>query len=425
MGLGFVGSEWIVHQDQNHQSQSTTSSKRAAGRGVVEQAHLNGNGHSKDADLALLAQERVATFEAVPAELRALKQWVVYKVRPKRDKQGRILKVKLDKVPFDAKTGMNADVSDPDTFSSFDTAVRAHEAAGGTYAGIGFIFTKGDPLVGVDFDACRDQESGSLLAWATDFLAEFATYTEISPSETGIHLIGRATGGVGVGNRQDYQGGRVEKYDSGRFFTVTGRRVPGTPATVNEVTQALSTLQAKVWGSDTSDKGAGGSERRGADLDPRDRKLFGKIVSSEHGEVFLSLWSGQPTSADPNTSDDDASLVSRLAFWLNRDAERIGRWFRASPRMRDKWDAIHHGGTETYGAHLIHLAVTKWVKEGEGYAGEGDEGDSFTAGSRVRVRAREHGHARCPHRWRRRDYTGRSARSPVASNPLSRPIAAR
>jgi hypothetical protein len=366
----------------------------------IATAHLNGhaksagagtgtrNGHSTAAEADLLAQERMATFEAVPAELRALRQWVVYKVRPKRDKQGRIVKGKLDKIPFNARTGMNADVSDSDTFSSFDDAVSAYEASDGKYPGIGFVFTTGDPYCGIDFDECRDKEHGALLAWAAEFLAEFATYAEVSPSESGIHLIGRAVGGVGVGNRKDYQGGRVEKYDRGRFFSVTGRRVAGTPATINDVTQALATLQAKVWGSDRSDNGAGadtgagGSERQGADLDPRDRKLFGKIISSKGGEVFLALWSGQPTSADPNLSDDDASLVSRLAFWLNRDAARMDRWFRSSPRMRPKWDKIHHGGVETYGDHLIRMAITEWVKEGEGYTGEGD---SFTAGAGTRT----------------------------------------
>ncbi len=172
---------------------------------------------------------------------------------------------------------------------------------------------------------------------------------------------------------------------------MTGRRVPGTPTTINEVTHALATLQAKVWGSDsdsdTSDSD-GGSERQGAQLDPRDRRLFGKIVSSAHGEVFLALWSGQPTSADPNTSDDDAALVERLAWWLNRDAARIDRWFRTSSRMRPKWDAIHHGGTETYGAHLVRIAITEWVKEGKGYTGEGEEGDSFTAGNGNKIVSR-------------------------------------
>ncbi len=186
-----------MHQDQDHQSQSTTSSKRAAGKGVVQQIKLNGNGHSQTADLALLAQERVLTFEAVPADLRARDQWVVYKVRPKRDKRGRIIKGKSDKVPFNPRTGAPASTADSATWSGFDDAVSAYEAAGGVYAGIGFVFTKDDAFVGVDFDECRDKERGTLLAWAAEFLAAFATYAEISPSETGIHLIGRAAGGRG------------------------------------------------------------------------------------------------------------------------------------------------------------------------------------------------------------------------------------
>jgi len=377
--------------DSNRHEHHTTSGETTAATGVA-QAYVNGNGHSTAADLALLAQERVLTFEAVPAELRALKQWVCYRKELRRGTRGK--PDYYTKVPYNARTGAKASSTRASSWSSFDEAVRAYEDAANGYDGIGFVFTADDPLAGVDLDHAYDPATKTFKPWAQPLLAALTTYAEFSPSGEGVHLIGRAV--VGAGRSAVYADGKIEVYDRARYFTISGRRVSGSPTTINEITVALVTLQETVWGREKAKDGAGDGagagkgQRQGVKLDERDRKLLGKIINSKGGEVFLALWTGQPTSANPNASDDDAALVAKLAFWLNRDAARMDRWFRQSGRMRDKWNAIHHGGTETYGAHLIHIAITEWVKEGEGFAGEGDDGDSFTAGGNAGFNWRDH-----------------------------------
>jgi len=63
------------------------------------------------------------------------------------------------------------------------------------------------------------------------------TYAEYSPSNTGIKLIGRARF---RGKR--HKGKRVEVYDRGRFFALTGFLVEGTPLTIADCQAEVDAL---------------------------------------------------------------------------------------------------------------------------------------------------------------------------------------
>ena len=56
--------------------------------------------------------------------------------------------------------------------------------------GVGFVFN-GDGLGGVDLDACRDPGTGELTSWAQEVVDDFASYTEVSPSGTGLKIFAR------------------------------------------------------------------------------------------------------------------------------------------------------------------------------------------------------------------------------------------
>lgn len=70
-----------------------------------------------------------------------------------------------------------------------------------------------------------------------------ATYAEISPSQTGVKLIGRGRNPLGTGKNKKLDdqptiaGKRpgVELYDRGRYFAITGWRLEGTPAEVQVI----------------------------------------------------------------------------------------------------------------------------------------------------------------------------------------------
>ena len=115
----------------------------------------------------------------------------------------------------------------PGELDRLQEAVRACKERG--YGGIGFVFTPEDDLCGVDLDGCLDPETGEIEPWAWEIIEELDSYTEISPSGTGVHILVR--GELPEGRNRK---GRFETYDRGRYFTVTGKHLAGTPQSHRE-----------------------------------------------------------------------------------------------------------------------------------------------------------------------------------------------
>ena len=93
----------------------------------------------------------------IPAELRSLPHWVMWKTETREAG-------KPTKVPYDAKADRRASSTNPDTWCSFEDACAAYEKGG--FDGVGFVLTKNDPFVGIDLDKCRDPETGEIQPWA-------------------------------------------------------------------------------------------------------------------------------------------------------------------------------------------------------------------------------------------------------------------
>jgi putative DNA primase/helicase len=154
--------------------------------------------------------------ENIPRELKGYAHWVVWKAV----RRG----AKIDKHPYDPKRAdKRASTTDSRTWATFPEALEALEFGG--YDGVGFVFSSGDPYVGIDLDDCRDPETSEIEEWARAIIAGFTDkYVETSPSGEGVHVI---TKGVlkkgtkrtlGVGGAEK----KVEVYGQDRFFTMTG-----------------------------------------------------------------------------------------------------------------------------------------------------------------------------------------------------------
>jgi putative DNA primase/helicase len=143
--------------------------------------------------------------ESIPQELKVRPQWVMWKA----------VGEKPDKVPYSARTGRRASSTDLMTWSTFEEALEAYEH--GQYAGLGFVFSSGDPYTGIDLDGCVD-ENGRIAPWALEIASYLDSYTELSASGSGLHIIVRGD----VPNRRK---ANVEVYSSKRYFTVTGHVV--------------------------------------------------------------------------------------------------------------------------------------------------------------------------------------------------------
>ncbi len=147
-------------------------------------------------------------FENIPNELKAIQQWALWKaeVRPNG---------KINKPPCDSRGYYLKDWCNPENLLKFDDAVSLASSNPGIISGIGFVFTANLGLVGIDFDSVI--ENGEILSEYGEWIGTLRSYTEISYSGTGVHII--VKGALpGKSNRV----GNVEMYSEKRFFVFTG-----------------------------------------------------------------------------------------------------------------------------------------------------------------------------------------------------------
>jgi hypothetical protein len=265
-------------------------------------------------------------YDQIPKELRALPNWVVWRLEKRANKCG---VVKDTKVPYNARTGRMAKSNDPVTWSEFDVAVAALERG---YDGIGFCLTTG--LVGADLDGCRPH--GTDEPWAAEIIGELNSYSEVSPSGTGVRVI--VKGSLPDGPREkdfkdrDHHG--IGLYDAarGRYLTMTGMRIGGNGA-IAERTAELRRIHARLFPPKpkSKPKAMTGSVLSDSDVIERAQK-------AKDGGKFSRLWNGQWEGHYASQSEADLALCMKLAFWTQRDAGRIDALFRQSGLMRDKWE---------------------------------------------------------------------------------------
>lgn len=271
----------------------------------------------------------------VPAELRALKQWVCWRIKFRSGKPTKVLC---------QVNGRRASVTDPATWATFAEVVRALRS--GRFAGIGFVFTADDPYTGVDLDhAVRD---GVIQLWAIKIIRQLDSYTEYSPSGTGVHIICR--GHLSAPGRKR---GTVEMYDCKRFFTVTGAHVPGTPLSIEQRDEAIAEVHAEhVARAESPPIAMTADHAAVSDVD--DAELLRRMFSARNGRTVAALWHGD-TGRYASHSEADLALCSSLVFWCGRDPYRVDRLFRQSGLMRPKWD--ERRGDRTIGAMTIDCAI--------------------------------------------------------------------
>ncbi len=289
--------------------------------------------------------------DALPHEMRSYPQWVCWKLLPP-EKEGD----KPRKIPYNPRTGKCADPSDPSTGGTFADAVAAYRRGG--YAGVGFIFGPDDPFIGGDIDACRDPQNGQITLEAQAFIILADTYTEVSPSGTGVKFIGKGQK-IGPACKR----GNFEMYDKGRFFTLTGCHVPGTPMTTEVRQEEFAGLYHAWFPQEEKPEKPPRQPHTTppCDLLPDDGALLEKIRQSGQGAKFCALFDqGDLSGYGNDASRADAALCCILAYWTQKDAERMDRLFRRSTLMRDKWD--ERRGTQTYGQRTIQNAIERTTR---------------------------------------------------------------
>jgi len=280
----------------------------------------------------------------IPAALRERPQWVCWKYITRGGKQ--------TKCPVNARGGGRADSTDPATWASFDEVVAAWKTGG--YAGIGYVFTADGPFAGIDLDGCID-DAGNIVSAARQIINELNSYTEISPSGRGVKVFiaGRKPDGVGCKSKAIPGFKDSEVYDRDRFFTVTGQRVPDTPAEVEDRQAALDALCIRLWPKKRPPHLNGTVASAGFSGD--DEALIQRAGTAKNGDRFKKLWAGDTSLHADDHSGADQALCNLLAFWTGKDAARMDRLFRRSGLFREKWDEKR--GERTYGQKTIDCAI--------------------------------------------------------------------
>jgi hypothetical protein len=297
-------------------------------------------------------------LDRIPKALKQLPQWVLWRGADRLDQQTG--EVKLNKIPIDPQTLSNADTTDPTTWGTFDQCVAALPLAleewaydgPGAYrgGGIGYVFSDEDPYSGVDLDHCRDPDTGAIADGAQAHIDALASYTEVTPSGTGVHILVQGT--LPPRGRRK---GAVEMYDYARFFTMTGWHLAGTPTTIKTRQKALSAFHSAIFGAPRSTHQHGPAPQAAGTPLLEDAVLLDKARAAQNGTRFTALWSGDITGYD-SPSNADLALCVRLAFWT-QDAAQIDRLFRQSGLVRDKWDEKR--GAQTYGERTIAEALAR------------------------------------------------------------------
>jgi hypothetical protein len=254
-----------------------------------------------------------------------------------------------DKPPVNARTGRLASSTNPKTWSPFDVALAAYRCDG--LDGIGFCLhhekEADEVTVAIDLDHCREPHTGIVEPWAQTIIDAIDSYTEVSPSGTGIRTILK-----GRPLQRGRKRGPVEVYCKGRYVTVTGNHVEGTPRIVESRPEALAAFLAEHF-PDPKPSGQNGHAKGGwmpTGLD--DAELIRRASEAKNGPKFQALWSGSWKGSYPSPSEADAALCELLAFWCGPDRDRIDSLFRQSGLYRAKWER------EDYRRSTIDLALS-------------------------------------------------------------------
>ncbi len=322
-------------------------------------------------------------LEAIPNEMKSpeVRRWVVWKLTEVLDTKGKKV---LRKLPYQAKNGYLAKSNDPKTWTSYDEAIKAyHDKITLTYTqkgkapeklqggpdGIGFELgfekSTGKNYFGVDLDSLTTPEKWK---WANEIIKAIDSYSEISPSGKGVHILGigtKASGQTGTNCRKL----GVEVYDQRHYFTISGRHIEGTPLTLSEREAELRAFHASIW----SHKGEEGEreEERAEKVSNLQRSNPTKpptppsLVALTDDEIKAKLLSEKGAAGDkardlyisglyqlyfPDDSEDggdwsgaDQSLMNKIEFYCvnltdEENALQLDRIFSSSAlAKREKW----------------------------------------------------------------------------------------
>jgi len=266
-------------------------------------------------------------------------------------------------------TGQKTDPTELGRWGTYDEAVRALVRGG--YDGIGYVFLPSEGYVRLDFDDCRDPQTGIIDQWAVEILDYLQVYAEVSPTGEGLHAIAKG------------QMHRAEMYSQGQnYLTWTNERLNEGTESIRECSSELCTLYDIVYWQQIYRERVG-QRRSGArelptievqtgSLSPGQQKadtwLLTRARNAKNGQAFCMLFDELPGVGSQH--EDDFRLCLMLLYWT-QDLQGIpnlswaDRLYRQSARFAagrwEKWD--RRLGQYTYGqVTLYHAYIKRYIQ---------------------------------------------------------------
>ena len=290
-------------------------------------------------------------YSGIPEELKNLPNWGLFR------KEWNARRGKYNKYPINAQTGELAKSNDPGTWTAFETAIDKINQ----YGAAGLAFFIQPPYMLIDLDHCFEDiqrvKEGDHDNQVADFIDHTRSYTELSVSGEGIHIIVK---GNFPGPKRRH--GNVEMYPEERFVALTGNMF-GKPVTeINTASdddlkylyQAYLDKQGKVI--PLSEDTTAPSEPSTLTAD----QVIEKALASAQGPKFKRFMDGNwQDMGYPSQSDADQGFANILAFWCAKDKGLMDEVFRQSGMYRPKWDEKR--GKGTYADLSLNEAINKTV----------------------------------------------------------------
>lgn len=265
--------------------------------------------------------------ETIPPELTSLDRWGLWSYRwrgtrwtkePRRVSQRRRL----------------ASIANLDDWTTFANALRVFQLdqkTGGDVAGIGFLLADAGITI-VDIDGCLDPTGPlSVDALPTDArttVERLDSFTELSPSGRGLHVIMRASLS-GPGRRRN----GIEIYDRSRFFAITGCMLDGCKSTIEPRQAEAEALYRELAPAESSFPRTGGEAALTSSATglPDDEIIRLASRGGLLGDRFELLFEfAEWESFFRSQSEADLWLIGRIAYFAGPDPATITRVFLKS-----------------------------------------------------------------------------------------------
>lgn len=258
-------------------------------------------------------------FYNIPEELRVRPQWCLWRLEDIGAK-------KPSKIPYQTN-GKMASTAEPSTWSTFEQVstvklanssyvfdATSPPACVTGYSGIGFFFSENDPYTFIDLDTTDDPV---VLNQQVEIFKHFDSYSEVSPSGKGLHII--IKGHVPQGRRRNY----VEIYSSARYATMTGNVHSNKPIAYRQ--EILLSLWEQLGAGAPQAFQYHGNEKENGN----DKEIIERALNATNGDKFRLLLEGNWSNLYPSQSEADYAYINMISFYT-QNRNQIRRLFRQS-----------------------------------------------------------------------------------------------